>query len=159
MTSPSQLCTPENGLKAWESIRVTIGRLDTLVMTLLTQGTVLLFVALGLIFGVREALGNTITFLLSLLLLFGTLFLLAGIVRYTVSITTAVDCAKKLEQELFGVSGSDQLNPRCITHHLAKHPLAASQLLGRLYYRVWGGFLVAVAFVFVVVQSVLMWSP
>lgn len=131
-SSSSQLCTPENGLKAWESIRVTIGRLDALVMTLLTNGTVLLFVALGVIFGNRTALGNTITFLLSLLLLFGTVFLLVGIVRYTASISTAVDCAKKLEQELFGVSDSDPLNSRCITHHLAKHPLAAAQLLGRL---------------------------
>ena len=156
MNHASDLSPSEGGLKAWESIRITISRLDTLVMTLLTQGTVLLFVALGVIFGNRIALGPVVTLTLGILLLVGTIFLFGGIVRYTMSLGTAVEKARELEEELFGACDT---NPRCITHHLSKHPLAAAQYLGRLYYQGWALFLVIVAFVFVIVQIVLMVRP
>lgn len=125
-------------LVAWQWIRYSIAMFDTLVMTLLTQGTIFLFVAFGVIFGNEKALGPQWTTFLCFGLFIGALALNAGVWRYASSIRTAVQSAMEIENRIFSTEQSDA---RRITHLLAQHPLSAIKISGFLYYHLWGAAL------------------
>ena len=124
-------------LMIWQSIRLSIGTWDSLVMNLLTNGTTFLFAAFGVILGNASNLGDTLTAILSFGLFGGTVALNLGVWRYSNSISRGVQAAKSIEDKLFGTSLND---PHRITNTLAKHPLAAARA-GRFYYLVWSGVL------------------
>jgi len=128
----------EGLIRIWQSVRASIATFDTLVMTLLTQGTILVFAAFGVVFGNARALGPVVSTSLSIGLFFGILMLFVGLWRYTSSIRNAVKSAQSIEDKLFG---TDEDDPRRISNILAKHPLAAKRG-GLLYYRIWAGALV-----------------
>lgn len=120
-------------VKVWQAIRASVGTFDTLVMSLLTQGTILVFAAFGVVLGSARALGPTVTAGLSTGLFLGVLMLYLGVWRYTSSIRNTVKSALSIENRLFGTDPDD---PRRLTHILADHPLAARRG-GLLYYRLW----------------------
>ena len=140
VTEPSN----QADLVAWQWIRYSIAMFDTLVMTLLTQGTIFLFVAFGVIFGNENALGPKWTAFLCIGLFFGALGLNLGVWRYARSIRVAVDSAQQIENRIFSTQEAD---PRRITHLLAQHPLAAAKKLGFLYYHFWSAVLSLITFV------------
>jgi len=148
--SPNVPSANANDIVAWTSIRGSIGVFDQLVMTLLTQGTVLVFAALGVIFGASASLGADVTILLGVGVLFGVVMLHLGISRYTTSISVSATAAKELEVILW----PDKDAPNRISHRLANHALAASNRLGRIYYRVWSYSLLALVLVMLVFLSV-----
>jgi hypothetical protein len=139
-------------IQAWASIRASIGVFDQLVMTLLTQETLFVFAALGVIFGSSAKLGLPVTIMLGSGVLFGVLMLHLGVARYATSISVAVTASKELEDRLW----PDTSAPSRISHRLAGHNLAASRRLGRIYYRLWSYlllFLVIVMFVFLSINA------
>jgi hypothetical protein len=136
-------------IQAWVSIRASIGVFDQLVMTLLTQGTLLVFAALGVIFGARASLGSGVTIMLGLGVLFGVVMLHLGVSRYTMSISVAATAAKELEDRLW----PDKSAPNRISHKLAGHALAASRTLGRVYYRLWSYSLLSLVVMMLVILS------
>lgn len=133
---------------AWQSIRASIGVFDNLVMTLLTQGTIFVFAAFGVIFGNSKELGDNLTTGLCLGILFGTLMLALGVWRYTFSIRTSVESAQKIEDTIFG---KDAANAQRITHLLATHPIAAARFLGFGYYLFWAIALMVISLIVVLV--------
>ena len=141
-----------NDIAVWASIRASIGVFDQLVMTLLTQGTVLVFVALGVIFGAGVNLSANVSIMLGFGVLFGVVMLHLGVSRYTMSISVSANAAKELEDLLW----PDKNAPNRISHRLAGHSLAASRRLGRFYYRLWSYSLlalVAVTLVFLAIDA------
>jgi hypothetical protein len=136
-------------IQAWVSIRASIGVFDQLVMTLLTQGTLLVFAALGVIFGARASLGSGVTIMLGLGVLFGVVMLHLGVSRYTMSISVAATAAKELEDRLW----PDNRAPNRISHRLAGHALAASRRLGRVYYHLWSYSLLFLVVMMLVILS------
>lgn len=140
----------QTDLVAWQWIRYSIAMFDTLVMTLLTQGTIFLFVAFGVIFGYEKVLGPKWTALLCFGLFLGALGLNLGVWRYTRSIRVAVASAKEIEDRVFGTEDND---PRRITHLLSQHPLAAAKTLGFLYYHFWSGVLSVLTLAVAIVKT------
>ncbi|KCZ91641.1 hypothetical protein [Hyphomonas johnsonii] len=136
--APSEPTATASGISdhdvyAWQSIRQSVGVFDQLVMSLLTQGTVLVFAALGIIFGGTTADHPMMTIVLSFGVLFGVLMLHIGVSRYSTSITVAAGAARELEDRIW----PDERLPNRVGNRLASHPMAAARLLGRAYYRAW----------------------
>lgn len=146
----SQELHPEHDIVAWQWIRYSVGVFDSLVMTLLTQGTIFVFAAFGVIIGNKESLGTPLTVFLCSGVFFAALMLNLGVWRYTYSIQTGVDSTKRLETRLFGES---ELDPRRITHRLAQHPLAAARPKGVLYYHIWATALSVLSLVMVLIVA------
>lgn len=142
-------------LEAWQSIRSAIGNFDSLVMTLLTQGTLLVFAALGIVFSNADKLGVGIQILLSIGVLFGTAMLHIGVSRYSNSIVISVNAAKQLEERLW----PNSVNPCRITSHLSEHPIAAAKVMGQMYYRLWSYILFLISLIVIGNNVISMLSP
>lgn len=145
----SNISANSDEIAAWQSIRSSIGVFDELVMTLLTQGTVLVFAALGLIFGASEALGTALTTMLGVGVVFGVMMLCLGVFRYATSISVAAGAAKELEDIIW----PGETSPARISHRLSSHYLAASKWFGRFYYRAWAAMLLGIVILMVAILS------
>jgi hypothetical protein len=118
---------------AWQSIRNSIGVFDSLVMTLLVQGSVLFFVAISVILGNVRALGTYAVYLALGLVFLAAFPLFVGVDRYTRSLKIAVESAIALEDSLWGSNPQDA---RRITSRLVAPFFSVAQR-GPLYYRFW----------------------
>lgn len=130
---------------AWQSIRQSVGVFDQLVMSLLTQGTVLVFAALGIIFGTAQADQPVMTLVLGFGVLFGVFMLHVGVSRYSTSISVAATAAREVEDRIW----PDPALPMRIGNRLSNHPIAAASWLGKAYYRAWSLSLLMLVFLIV----------
>lgn len=125
--------------RAYTVARGAINAFDTLLITLLTQGTALILGALALTLANRADLGEALVFWITAGLAIGAGLVFVGVVLYSTLLYIAVNEAKRFEKEL---SASAR-----ITETLDNANRLAGGRLGLWFFRVWSAGLVGVALV------------
>lgn len=120
--------------RAYTVARGAINAFDTLLITLLTQGTALILGALALTLANRADLGEALVFWITAGLSIGAGLVFVGVVLYSRLLYIAVTAAKQYEQEL-SVSAR-------ITERLDNAHILAGGRLGLWYFRFWSAGLV-----------------
>ena len=135
--------------RAYMAARGAINAFDTLLITLLTQGTALIFGALALALANRADLGDALVFWITAGLSIGTGFVFVGVVLYSTLLYTAVTAAKQFERAL---PASAKITARLDN----AHRLAGGRL-GLWYYRSWSAGLTGASLA-VTVWSLIEWK-
>ncbi|MDB5173252.1 MAG: hypothetical protein JWN51_2025 [Phycisphaerales bacterium] len=128
---------------AWQTMRANIVQLNTIVVSLLTQSTALIFAAFAIIHG-ADRIGQYTKFLLGTGITLAVLMLTFAVWRFESAVRVTVESAKKLENRLFSTDPNDF---RRITHLLSGHPFSASNRFGATLYYSWPILLLILSFV------------